>query len=42
VVTHSIEVAETAERRIHLRNGRAVVEGEARVAVSALRRIGER
>ena len=28
VVTHSIEVAETAERRIHLRNGR-VEEGEA-------------
>jgi ABC-type lipoprotein export system ATPase subunit len=30
VVTHSVEVAETAERRIHLRNGR-----EARIGVSA-------
>jgi putative ABC transport system ATP-binding protein len=30
VVTHSVEVAETAERRIHLRNGR-----EQRVGVSA-------
>jgi ABC-type lipoprotein export system ATPase subunit len=36
VVTHSIEVAETAERRIHLRDGR-----EARVGVSAYRRVGE-
>jgi putative ABC transport system ATP-binding protein len=35
VVTHSSEVAETAERRIHLRNG-AVAE---RVAVSAAERI---
>jgi putative ABC transport system ATP-binding protein len=39
VVTHSIEVAETAERRIHLRNGRVEAEREARVAVSAFRRV---
>jgi lipoprotein-releasing system ATP-binding protein len=36
VVTHSVEVAETAERRIHLRDGR-----ETRVGVSAYRRVGE-
>jgi putative ABC transport system ATP-binding protein len=36
VVTHSIEVAETAEQRIHLRNG--VAE---RIGVSAYRRMGE-
>ena len=31
VVTHSVEVAETAERRIHLRNGKTTV----RVAVTS-------
>ena len=31
VVTHSVEVAETAERRIHLRNGK-IVESEKRSA----------
>ena len=36
VVTHSTEVAETAERRIHLRDGK-----ETRVGVSAYRRVGE-
>jgi putative ABC transport system ATP-binding protein len=36
VVTHSVEVAETAERRIHLRDGR-----ETRVGVSAYRRVGD-
>jgi ABC-type lipoprotein export system ATPase subunit len=36
VVTHSAEVAETAERRINLRDGR-----EARVGVSAYRRVGK-
>jgi ABC-type lipoprotein export system ATPase subunit len=35
VVTHSTEVAETAERRIHLRDGK-----ETRVGVSAYRRVG--
>ena len=38
VVTHSREVAETAQRRIRLRNGK--VEGEERVGVSASRRFG--
>ena len=36
VVTHSTEVAETAERRIHLRDGK-----ETRVGVPAYRRVGE-
>jgi putative ABC transport system ATP-binding protein len=43
VVTHSTEVAETAERRIHLRNG-TVAETDRwqkRVGVSTGRRIGE-
>jgi putative ABC transport system ATP-binding protein len=31
VVTHSVEVAETAERRIHLRNGRVAKEERARL-----------
>jgi putative ABC transport system ATP-binding protein len=39
VVTHSHEVAETAQRRIRLRNGK-VEEGEERLGVSASGRVG--
>jgi putative ABC transport system ATP-binding protein len=35
VVTHSLEVAETADRGIHLRNGKIVERGGKRIGVSA-------
>ena len=47
VITHSSEVAEIAQRRIHLRDGKlgeecvGVSAGEKRIGVSACRRVGE-
>jgi ABC-type lipoprotein export system ATPase subunit len=45
VITHSSEVAEIAQRRIHLRDGRAECVGgsacEERIGGSAGRRVGE-